>query len=51
MAFKNEIATFFKTINYLNVISVGDAEYEYNALISLFDWKAHHAKKLLKSIK
>ena len=34
----------------LNIISIGDSEYEYNALIDLFNWQPSH-KKTLKAIK
>lgn len=33
-----------------NIISIGDAEYEYKALIDLYNWNKKH-KKILKSIK
>lgn len=48
MAFESIIKTTDKKIN--NIISVGDAEYEYNALISLFDCNPK-TYKLLKSVK
>lgn len=53
MAFKNEVAIEFKNKNFINVISVGDAEYEYKALISLYKWnhKTEKIHKILKSIK
>jgi hypothetical protein len=48
LAFESIIQTITKKIN--NIISVGDAEYEYNALISLFD-NNPKTYKLLKSVK
>jgi hypothetical protein len=48
LAFESVIQTMTKKIN--NIISVGDAEYEYNALISLFD-NNPKSYKLLKSVK
>ncbi len=41
----------FKKVN--NIISIGDAEYEYKALINLYDEKSENQKsyKLLKSVK
>ena len=49
--------TFKKAINkdmnnnkILNIISIGDAEYEYKALIDLYNWNNKN-KKILKSIK
>lgn len=49
LAFKNEVANELKNKNYINVISIGDAEYEYMALISLHDW--NKKTNILKSIK
>ncbi len=50
LAFKNELAkkTQEKKIN--NIISIGDAEYEYYALLNLYQGEAHNYR-LLKSIK
>lgn len=48
LAFESIIQTMGKKIN--NIVSVGDAEYEYNALISLFDPNPK-SYKLLKSVK
>jgi hypothetical protein len=48
LAFESIIQTMTKKIN--NIISVGDAEYEYNALVSLFD-NNPKSYKLLKSVK
>jgi hypothetical protein len=51
-AFEKEMDDFVEKNkkNLLNIISVGDAEYEYNALIKLGKYKPH-IKKLLKSVK
>lgn len=47
-AFVNELKKRTKHKNINNIISVGDAEYEYNALINLYDDKF---LRLLKSVK
>lgn len=49
-AFRDIIDREFKKRSLSNVISIGDAEYEYQALISLNDIKTQH-KKYLKSVK
>lgn len=53
LAFKREVAMYYmKKYNIHNIISVGDADYEYQALIGLSNWKNLHNKKVfLKSIK
>ena len=38
LAFKSEIKNEFKHKKFLNIISIGDADYEYKALISLDSW-------------
>ena len=50
MAFKREVSIHSENKNFINIISIGDAEYEYNALVSLNTWNTNK-KKLLKSIK
>jgi hypothetical protein len=58
MAFKDELSNYLnydvisKSTNQqiYNIISIGDAEYEYKALIDLYDWNKKH-NKILKSIK
>lgn len=50
LAFQSEVSNEFKNCDSINVISIGDAEYEYNALINLIDWN-HKCNKLLKSIR
>lgn len=50
LAFKNEVANEFRQCRSMNVISIGDAEYEYNALISLIEWN-RKCEKLLKAVK
>ena len=40
----------FEKPSTMNVISIGDAEYEYQALIALSDTKKYH-RKYLKSVK
>lgn len=49
-AFRDIIDREFKRPSLMNVISIGDAEYEYQALISLNDIKRNH-RKYLKSVK
>ena len=48
MAFKREVELINKNKEINNIISIGDAEYEYFALIDLYDKKNF---KLLKAIK
>jgi hypothetical protein len=50
MAFRDIIDDEFKNASLMNVISVGDAEYEYQALISLNSRKKE-IKKYLKSVR
>lgn len=50
MAFRDTIDKEFKNVSLMNIISVGDAEYEYQALIALNDRKKG-TKKYLKSIR
>lgn len=45
-AFKAEVKNVLDTENKQNILSIGDASYEYKALISLYD-----KNKILKSIK
>ena len=49
LAFKNEVSREMTKNNINNIISVGDAEYEYYALIDLY--KTSKNTKILKSIK
>lgn len=48
--FKKAINREFYNNKILNIISIGDAEYEYKALIDLYTWNKKN-KKILKSIK
>jgi hypothetical protein len=50
LAFRDEIKKEYIDCKYMHVISIGDAEYEYNALISLIKIN-HECQKLLKAIK
>lgn len=50
MAFKDEIEKEFKNCKPMHIISIGDAEYEYNALINLIEIN-QECEKLLKAIK
>lgn len=49
LAFKDEVLSEMLNNNILNIVSVGDAEYEYRALIDLYN--LNHKPKLLKSIR
>lgn len=49
-AFRDIIDREFQNPSLMNVISIGDAEYEYQALISLNNIKKHN-RKYLKSVK
>jgi hypothetical protein len=49
MTFKTEIPKIIKN-DFINVISVGDADYEYNALVNFYNYDKYK-NKLLKSIK
>jgi hypothetical protein len=50
MAFRDIIDDEFKNASLMNVISVGDAEYEYQALIAL-NGRKKEIKKYLKSVR
>lgn len=50
LAFKKELEKINKNININNIISIGDAEYEYNALIKLYSDDIDNFR-LLKAIK
>ena len=50
MAFRDVVDEEFQNASLMNIISVGDAEYEYQALIALNDRK-HGVTKYLKSIR
>ena len=50
MAFRDIIDKEFNDPAVANIISIGDAEYEYQALISLNDYN-RNTRKLLKSVK
>jgi hypothetical protein len=49
-AFQDQVSQLLKNNKAINIISIGDAEYEYQALIELYR-KAKNPHKLLKSIK
>jgi hypothetical protein len=53
MAFKNELISMLEDKKIVNIISIGDAEYEYNALIDLYKFSPsdNKTKKILKSVK
>ena len=50
MAFQNELANITKNKKINNIISVGDAEYEYYALLNLYNGEQDNYR-LLKSVK
>ncbi len=50
MTFKEELDKRINTYKYTNILSLGDADYEYVALIDLYNWKKL-PHKYLKSIK
>jgi hypothetical protein len=50
LAFRDIIDNEFKNPSTVNIISIGDAEYEYQALIALNDYNKQ-TKKILKSVK
>lgn len=49
LAFRDEVSREMLNNKIMNIISVGDAEYEYHALIDLYN--ITHKPKLLKSIR
>lgn len=50
LTFLDELSKRIKKQNYKNILSLGDAEYEHNALVNLYSWDAM-PHKYLKSIK
>ncbi len=50
MAFHDIIDKEFSNLSFMNIISIGDAEYEYQALITL-QYKKKGSRKYLKSIR
>lgn len=51
IVFKKLVDDYFVDNTPQNIISIGDAEYELNATIDLFDNKAYVKHKLLKTVK
>jgi len=49
-AFNNELGKLMTKKDITNIISIGDAEYEYNALVALYA-KHHKQNKIMKSIR
>lgn len=49
--FENIASDYFKKKPLQNIISVGDAEYEFNALIDLYDKNSVINRKLLKTVR
>jgi hypothetical protein len=50
LSFKKEYINFMQNKTILNIISIGDAEYEYKALVDLYKLNPNR-KKILKSVK
>lgn len=50
LAFRDVIKDEFQNTSLINIISIGDAEYEYQALINLNNWNTK-TKKILKSVR
>ena len=51
MCFLNEMNNHIQKYNLNNIISMGDAEYEYHALVNLYKSQNDHYDKFLKSVK
>lgn len=49
--FKNLVHNYYKNSKSQNIISVGDAEYEFLATTNLYDTSAYNNNKLLKTVK
>jgi len=49
--FKNFSQSYYTNHKFQNIISVGDAEYEFIATINLYDHLAHMNNKLLKTVR
>jgi hypothetical protein len=50
LAFQDEVSLELKKNKFQHIISIGDADYEYHALINLYNYNKE-SKKLLKNIK
>jgi hypothetical protein len=48
--FKDEVSQELQSSDIINIISIGDGDYEYKALIDLYKWNNENIK-LLKSVK
>jgi len=53
LSFKDVLTNNYHVNKYHNILSIGDAEYEYYALVNLYHWNHHlcNKKKFLKSVK
>ena len=53
LAFEDEVENHFKDNTHMhNIVSIGDAKYEFNALISFYDWnKIVPKKRILKTVR
>ena len=49
LIFKDIVSKFYANTRYQNIISVGDAEYEFKALIHL--WNKKRKKRILKTVR
>ena len=51
LAFKKHVLDFYTDKNIHNIISIGDADYEYRALVDLYNIKHQASQRYLKAIK
>lgn len=51
IVFKNLVKKYYTDSCLQNIISIGDAEYEFNALVDLYDVNSVINKKILKTIR
>lgn len=51
ISFRETITEHFKNHKYQNIISVGDAEHEFNAMTDLYDIMSLTKKRLLKTVR
>ena len=49
LIFKNLVSKYYLDNSSQNIISVGDADYEFRALVDL--WNKHHKRRILKTVK
>lgn len=51
LVFQNYVTDHFKTYPLQNIISIGDAEHEFNALVDLYNAHSVVKKRLLKTVR